>query len=137
MKRIQNSEKESKARQFGAFEGDLSFDAAHDELDATIHAIAQRNDNLVNDPGFCSVNVPSVRANIVILTLLITSFNGGTSHIPKARFDLWRKMIGAAFEDPKLWGYQTWPEDEKRAWKRACDADLKQLRKVLAEAWNE
>lgn len=128
---------EMNTEEFGAFEGDLSFDAAHDELAVVIEGIVKRNDELAKLTGFSSVDVPSVRANIVILTNLISTFEGGAAQIGRNRFEGWERAVISAFEDPNRWGYQPWPEEEKKAWRLACEEDLNQLRKVLAESWAE
>ncbi|MBB5353888.1 hypothetical protein HNR46_004152 [Haloferula luteola] len=62
--------------EFGAFEGDLSLDSAKDELDSIIEGIVKRNDELVAHSGFNSIDVPGVRANVVILALLLINFGG-------------------------------------------------------------
>ncbi|MFK7850594.1 MAG: hypothetical protein AB8D78_06410 [Akkermansiaceae bacterium] len=122
---------------FGAFEGDLSFDAAHDELDTIVEDIAKRNDELVSLEEFGSVDVPSVRANVVILTNLISTYRGGASNIDRSRLKLWEKAIIQCFEDPNRWDFAPWPQEEKNAWRRACQADLDRLREVVIEVWNE
>lgn len=120
---------------YGAFEGDLSSDAAYDELSAVIEDVATRNDQLTELKGFSSVDVPSVRANVVILTNLISTFEGGASVIDKARYDRWSTAIADTFDDPDKWGFQPWPEEEKKTWRRACEADMANLRRLLVEDW--
>ena len=120
---------------FGAFEGDLSAEAAFDELLTIIENIARRNDELTGLKGFCSVDVPSVRANAVLLTSLITTYGGGAAQVTENRFNTWAEAIRKTFEDEARWGFVPWPEAEKKAWLDACNADLILLHKAVADTW--
>jgi len=122
--------------EFGPFEGDLSADAAFDELSTVVKNIAQRNDDLTDLKGFCSVDVPSVRANVVMLTNLITTYGGGAAHITEKRFTAWADAIRKTFVEEDKWGFEPWPEAEKQAWLEACNADLILLQTAVEYAWD-
>lgn len=127
-------EGKSAVDKFGPFEGDLAFDPASDERDATVSGIVKRNDEYTSGENFSSIDVPSVRANVVMLTTLISTYGGG---FERKSFERWEKAVIATFEDPEKWGFQPWPEEEKKEWRRACKADLGALRRLMADQWEE
>jgi hypothetical protein len=133
----ENEKKPSSAmkEEFGPFEGDLSADAAFDELAVVLENLAKRNDELTALSGFSSVDVPSVRANIVMLTTLITTY-GGASEVTKARFNNWNIAIRQTFEDENKWGFQPWPAEEKQAWLDACIQDIELLKSAVIDDWD-
>lgn len=116
---------------YGAFGGDLSFDAAKDELESIIDGMVQRNDQLVAQSGFCAVDAPNVRANIVILTFLLEKFGGHGNEVTDEQFESWTHSVSQCFEDPKRWGFRPWPESEKKAWRIACEKDFTKFREVI------
>ena len=113
--------------EYGAFSGDLSADAAFDEVADIVEALAKRNDQLTALKGFCSVDVPSVRANIVMITA-IYKVSGFSGMVTEDQITQWDKVISECFTNKSKWGFQEWDIKEKEEWKSACMQDILELR---------
>jgi hypothetical protein len=119
----------------GPFDGDLAFDAAHDELSATVEFLVSRIDSQANAPEFDSIDLPSMRANVAILLALINQFGGGHQATAE-KIREWEKAVDRVFTEPERWGYQAWPEELKKRWQNACQETIADLRKAIRAAYS-
>ena len=107
-------------------------DGASDELASLIGWLTKRIDQMLAEPGFCSVDVSGVRANIAMLATIIR--NHGYGHVTKrAKVEEWARHIDECFTNEEKWGFTPWPPEVKNTWRAGCRGTIQKLLDVLED----
>jgi hypothetical protein len=101
-----------------------------EERDEVLLGIIERIDNWTRSQKFDATEIPVIRADLVILTILVKNCGGG-QNISEEKLAYWSKKLDEPFSIADQWGFEPWAQGDKDRWQAACRNSIADLAALI------